>query len=66
MYIYYFHTDYYFPYVRKHRLRSHFNNCAFMMFLQTLNYPYLINENMLATKNMSDNQMPYALNVCQI
>lgn len=38
-----------------------------MTFLQTLNCPYLINENMLATKNiLFDNQMPYALNVCQI
>lgn len=38
-----------------------------MMFLQTLNSAYLNNENMLATKNIqSDNQTPYALNVCQI
>lgn len=38
-----------------------------MMFLQTLNCAYLNDENMLATKTiLSDNQMPYALNVCQI
>ena len=67
VYIYYFHTDYDFPYVRKHRLRYHFNHCAFMTFLQTLNCAYFDDENMLATESiLSDNQMPYALNVCQI
>lgn len=38
-----------------------------MMFLQTLNCAYLKDENMSAIKTiLSDNQMPYALNVCQI
>lgn len=38
-----------------------------MMFLQTLNCAYLNDENMLATESiLTDNQMPYALNVCQI
>lgn len=38
-----------------------------MMVLQTLNCANLNDENMLATKTtLSENQMPYALNVCQI